>query len=86
MEEGIELREIREITRKKNCIERLETEIKETEELVIKGGSKSIDLLSDLNLEKGIEIDEIMEIEIRLKKLKILNTTINAIKVLVIPE
>ena len=86
-EEEIELREIREITRKKiNYIERLETEIKETEELVIEGGSKSIDLLFDLNLEKGFEIDEIMEIEIIIEKLKIPKTTINAIKRLVIPE
>ena len=42
--------------------------------------------MSDLNLEKGIEIDEITEIEIRLQKLKIPKTTTNAIKKLIISE
>ena len=37
-------------------------------ELVIERKSKSTKLLSDLNLEKGIEIDEIMEREKNLEK------------------
>ena len=39
--------------------------------MIIEGEFKNTKLLVDLNFEKGLEIDEIMEIEIRLEKLKI---------------
>ena len=82
-EEEIELREI--TWKKIKRIERLEAEIKEIEELKIKAIEyKSSKLLYDLNFEKGLEIDEIMDIEIRLEKLKIPKTTINVIKELII--
>ena len=41
---------------------------------------KSSKLLGDLNMEKGIEIEEIKEIEINLEKLKIPKTIVNAIR------
>ena len=41
---------------------------------------KSSKLLGDLNMEKGIEIEEIKEIEINLEKLKIPKTIFNAIR------
>ena len=40
----------------------------------------------DLNFEKGLEIDEIMEIEIRLEKLKISEITINEVEKSIIPN
>ena len=84
IEEGIEVIEITRIKIKR--IERIETEIKEIEELKLKTTEyKRSKLLSDLNFEKGLEIDEAVEIEIRLGKLKIAKTTINAIKELIIP-
>ena len=76
IEEEIELRKITRI--KTNETERLETEIKEMEELKIEGESKATKLLTDSNFEKGLKIDEIITIEIRLEKLKIPETTINA--------
>ena len=70
--------ELRKITRKKiNTIERLETDLTKMGELKLK---REFKLVVDLNFEKGLEIDEIMETEIRLEKLKIPKTTINAIK------
>ena len=42
--------------------------------MIIEGEFKNTKLLVDLNFEKGLEIDEIMEIEIRLEKLKISET------------
>ena len=45
---------------------------------------KSSKLLGDLNMEKGIEIEEIKEIEINLEKLKIPKTIVNGLKVYVI--
>ena len=54
---------LRKKTRKKiNEIERLETEMKETIE---------DKLLNDLNMEKGIEADEIKKIEMKLEEIKI---------------
>ena len=47
---------------------------------------KSSKLLGDLNMEKGIEKEEIKEIELKLEKLKIPIIIINAIRKLVIPE
>ena len=78
----------RKITRKKiNEIERLETEIKEIEELKIEAVEpKCSKLLSNLNMEKGIEIEGIKEIEIRLKKLKIPKTIVYTIKKSIISE
>ena len=77
-EEKIELREI---TRKKiNGIDKLEKGIKQVEELNIEGESKTTKLLMDLYSEKGCVIDEMIVIEIKLEKLKIPKTTINAIK------
>ena len=61
-------------------IDRLETKIKEMEELKTEGESKATKLLADLNFEKGLTIDEIIVIDIKLGKLKIPETTINAIK------
>ena len=40
---------------------------------------KSFKLLSDLNMEKGFEIEELMQIEMKLEKLKIPATVINRI-------
>ena len=72
---------LRKITRKEiNDIEKLETEIKEMEELKIKKlEDKSSKLLGDLNMEKGFEIDRIKKIEIKLKKLKIPKTIVDTI-------
>ena len=42
--------------------------------MIIEGEFKNTKLLVDLNFEKGLEIDEIMDIEIRLEKLKISET------------
>ena len=54
---------LRKKTRKKiNEIERLETEMEETIE---------DKLLNDLNMEKGIEADEIKKIEMKLEEIKI---------------
>ena len=50
------------------------------EELKVERESKSTKLLSDLNFEEGLKIDGIIEIEIKQEKLKIPETTINAIK------
>ena len=70
-----------------NEIERLETEIKEKEELKIEAiEPKSSTLLSNLNMEKGIEIEGIKEIEIKLKKLKIPKTIAYTIKKSIISE
>ena len=41
---------------------------------------KSSKLLGDLNMERGIEIEEIKEIEINLEKPKIPKTIVNAIR------
>ena len=46
-------------------------------------GSK---LLGNLNIEKGIQIEAIKEIEMELEKLKIPKTIVNAIKNLIISE
>ena len=47
---------------------------------------KSSKLLSDINMEKVIEIEEIMVVEMKLENLKILTTVINAIKKSIITE
>ena len=78
IEEETELREI--IRKKINEIDSLETEIKDVKELKIEGESKATKLLADLNFDKGVHVDEIIEIEIRLEKLKISEKKINAIK------
>ena len=77
---------LRNITRKNiNEIERLETEIKEMKELKIEMiEHKSSRLLEDLNMEKGIEIQEIKEIEIKLGKLKIPKTIVSTTEKLII--
>ena len=56
------------------------------EESEIEGETKTNKLLVDLNFEKELEIYKIMEIEIKLEKLKITETIINRIKKLVIAE
>ena len=43
-------------------------------------------LLGDLNMVKGIKIEEIKEKEIKLERLKILKTIVNAFIKLIIPE
>ena len=77
---------LRNITRKNiNEIDRLETEIKEMKELKIEMiEHKSSRLLEDLNMEKGIEIQEIKEIEIKLGKLKIPKTIVSTTEKLII--
>ena len=79
---------LRKITRKKiNEIEKLETEIKEMKRLRIEAMElKSSKLLGDFNMEKRIEIEEIMKIEMKLEKLKIPTTMINTIKKSIISE
>ena len=47
---------------------------------------KSSKLLDDLNMEKGIEIEEIKEIEIKLEKLKIPKTIVDTTEKLIISE
>ena len=47
---------------------------------------KSSKLLRDLNMEKGIEIEQIKEIEIKLEKLKIPKTIVNTIRKLITSE
>ena len=78
----------REITRKKiNEIEKLKTEIKEMKILKIEAIKlKSSKLLSDLNIEKVFEMEEIKEIETTPEKLKIPTTMINTIKKSLISE
>ena len=73
---------LKEITRKR--MNEIKKEVKEMKRLKIK--LKSFKLLSDLNIEKGIEIEKIMEIEIKLEKLKMPMTMINTIKKSVISE
>ena len=82
IEKETEQRELRKITTKKgNVTGRLEAEIKEVEEIKIEAIEyKGLKLLDGLNLEKGIEVDEIIEAEIRLEKLKRSEATTNAIK------
>ena len=59
----------------------MKTETKDVEGLKIETIEyKSSKLLGDLNMEKGIEIEEIKEIEINLEKLKIPKTIVNAIR------
>ena len=78
--EEIKLRKISEI-------ERLETDIKKMKksktEMI---RDKSFKLLDDLNMEKGLEIESIKKIEIKLKNLKIPKRIVNKIRKLVIPE
>ena len=52
----------------------------------IEGESKSTKLLANFTFEKEHAIYEIMEIKIRLEKLKILETVIKKIEKIVIPE
>ena len=47
---------------------------------------KSSKLLVDLNMEEGIEIQRIKEIEIKLEKLKIPKTIVNTIKKIIISD
>lgn len=66
------LRELRKITTKGiNNRDRLETEVKEKEELQMQGESEATKLLADLNIEDGIQVDELLEIETNLQRLKI---------------
>ena len=61
--------------------------MKEVEELKIKMiENKSSKSLGDLNMKKGFEIGRIKKIEIKLEKLKILKTMVDAITGLVISE
>ena len=73
---------LKEITRKR--MNEIKKEIKEMKRLKIK--LKSFKLLSDLNIEKGIEIEKIMEKEIKLERLKMPMAMINTIKKSVISE
>ena len=74
------LRELRKITTKGiNNRDRLETEVKEKEELQMQGESEATKLLADLNIGK-ILVDELLEIETRPERLKIPRQTIKAIK------
>ena len=68
-------------------MERLEIEIKEIEELKTKTTEYKISKsLYDLNFERGREIDEMMEIEVKPEELKVPITRINVVKELMIPE
>lgn len=60
-----------------NNIERLETELKEKEELQIEGELKTIKLLADLNIEERIQLDKLLKIETTLERLKIPKKKIN---------
>ena len=60
-----------------NNIERLETELKEKEELQIEGELKTIKLLADLNIEERIQLDKLLKIETTLERLKIPKKIIN---------
>ena len=70
---------LRKTTRKNiNEVEKLETEIKEMKNMKTEMIEyKSYKLLGDLNMEKGIETEEIKEIEIKLAELKIPKTVVN---------
>ena len=83
-----EVLRLRKIKRKKiNGIEKLETEIKKVEGLKLKAIElKSSKLLSYLNMEKGFEIEGIMETGMKLEKLKVPITVINTIKKSIISE
>ena len=73
------LRELRKITTKGiNNRDRLETEVKEKEELQMQGESEATKLL-DLNIGK-ILVDELLEMETRPERLEIPRQTIKAIK------
>ena len=62
IEKEVELRELREITRKKiNNIEKLKTGNKQIEELQIEGESEATRLLADLYIEEDIEIDKLLK-------------------------
>ena len=68
-------------------MERLEIEIKQIEELKTKTTEYKISKsLYDLNFERGREIDEMMEIEVKPEELKVPITRINVVKELMIPE
>ena len=60
-----------------NNIERLETELKEKEELQIEGELKTIKLLADLDIEERIQLDKLLKIETTLERLKIPKKKIN---------
>ena len=70
---------LRKTTRKNiNEVEKLETETKEMKNIKTEMIEyKSYKLLGDLNMEKGIETEEIKEIEIKLAELKIPKTVVN---------
>ena len=75
-----QLRELRKITTKGiNNRDRLETEVKEKEELQMQGESEATKLLADLNIGK-ILVDELLEIETRPERLEIPRQTVKAIK------
>ena len=74
------LRELRKITTKGiNNRDRLETEVKEKEELQMQRESEATKLLADLNIGK-ILVDELLEIETRPERLEIPRQTVKAIK------
>ena len=68
-------------------IDIFETKIKKIRELIIDTIEYDYDkLIGDLNMEKGLEIERIRKIEIRLEKLKISKTIVDSIKKSVISE
>ena len=78
IEEGIELRKI---TRKRiNKIKRLKTQIEEIKEIEIEATEyNGLELLYDLNIEKGLIIEETNKIEAKMEKLKIPKRVIDII-------
>ena len=79
IEEAIELRKI---TRKRiNKIKRLKTQIEEIKEIEIEATEyNGLELLYDLNREKGLIIEETNKIEAKMEKLKIPKRVIDIIK------
>ena len=68
-------------------IDIFETKIKKIRELIIDTIEYDYDkLIGDLNMEKGLEIEKIKKIEIKLEKLKISKTIVDTIKKSVISE
>ena len=68
-------------------IDIFETKIKKIRELIIDTIEYDYDkLIGDLNMEKGLVIERIRKIEIRLEKLKISKTIVDSIKKSVISE
>ena len=82
-----EVKEARKITRKiMNEIEKFKREIKISKSIKKTIEYDSSKLISDLNTEKGFEIEKIKKRKIKLEKVKILKTIVNIIRKSVIPE